>query len=199
MEGNSILRDEYACTISEFRLFQLVIVDKSAANARVAARQRGWGPKRVGMVNPLPFSKGEKYSFLPALNKEGLLCQDKIQGSFTTEMFFFLIRDILLLYCNPFPGRNSVIVMDNCQIHQHQYIQEIIEEAGCKLVMLPPYSPNYNPIEIAFGLLKTWIARHHMEFAEVIIGDEKDNFFLYGMKAVQVKHAQWFFTKCVYS
>lgn len=199
MERNSDLRDEYACTVSEFQSVQLVFVDESAANERVGDRRRVWGPKGIGTVNPLPFSKGDKYSILPALNVEGFLCQDIIQGSFTTEMFFFFIRDTLLPHCNPFPGRNSVIVMDNCQIHRHQYIQAIIEEAGCKLVMLPPYSPDYNPIEIAFGVLKKWIARHHMEFAEAIIRDEMDTFFLYAMQAVQAKHAQRFFRKCGYS
>ena len=128
--------------------------DETAANERVGDRKRVWAPKGKRRVNPLPFSKCEKYSILPTFTVDGFLCHDIIQGSFTTARFFIIIRDILLPQCNPFPASKSVIVMDNTQVHCRPIIREIIESAGCKLVMLPPYSPDYNPVEIAFSIMK---------------------------------------------
>lgn len=82
------------------------------------------------------------------------MCEEIVQGSFTAAMFFYFIRDTLLPRCNPYPARNSVLVMDNPQIHRHPLIQETTESAGCKLVMLSSYSPDFNPIELAFGVIK---------------------------------------------
>ena len=67
------------------------------------------------------------YSLLPALSLEGILSLDIIEGSFNTARFAQFI-DELLYVMNPYPGPNSVIVMDNCSIHKDQMIIEMIEE-----------------------------------------------------------------------
>ncbi|KIL55358.1 hypothetical protein M378DRAFT_188676 [Amanita muscaria Koide BX008] len=60
-----------------------------------------------------------------------------------------------LLDCmQPFPAPNSVIIMDNCRIHKHPAIVDLIESRGMQCEFLPPYSPDYNPIELAFSALK---------------------------------------------
>jgi len=146
----------------------------------------------------LPFSRSERYSILPALTKEGFLCEEIVQGSFSASMFFFFVRDTLLPRCNPYPARNSVLVMDNAQIHRHPLIRETIEAAGCKLVMLPPYSPDFNPIELAFGVVKRWITRHHLEFAEAIVEGEMHLFFSFALSTITEKQAEGFFRHCKY-
>jgi transposase len=50
-----------------------------------------------------------------------------------------------------------VIIMDNCSTHIRDVVREVIESSGHLLRYLPPYSPNFNPIELTFGLLKAWI------------------------------------------
>lgn len=52
---------------------------------------------------------------------------------------------------SPFPGPNSVLVLDNCAIHTSQAVRDAIEDAGCILEFLPPYSPDFNPIEESFS------------------------------------------------
>jgi transposase len=61
---------------------------------------------------------------------------------------------------NPFPGKNSVLVMDNAQIHHDEYLVNLVESVGCKIIYLPPYSPDLNPIETAFSLIKSWLKRY---------------------------------------
>jgi hypothetical protein len=61
---------------------------------------------------------------------------------------------------NPFPNKNSVLVMDNAKIHHDKEMINVIERIGCKVLFLPPYSPDYNPIEIAFSTLKKWIKQN---------------------------------------
>jgi len=190
------LRNFFVREISEFDATQLVFCDETAANERVGDRRRVWGPKGHKRVNALPFSKGEKYSILPAFTIDGFLCYDILQGSFTAAMFFYFVRDTLLPQCNPFPGSRSVIVMDNAQVHRYPIIRDMVEEAGCKLIMLSPYSPGYNPIEMAFSIMKKWIARHHLEFAEAVVAGEMDLFFTFAMSTIGSRQAMGFFKHC---
>ena len=61
---------------------------------------------------------------------------------------------------NSFPGHRSVLVMDNASIHVHEIVVELCELYGVRVLYLPPYSPRYNPIELAFSILKSWIRRN---------------------------------------
>jgi transposase len=81
----------------------------------------------------------------------------------------------------PYPGPRSVVVLDNCAIHHDEEIRRIIVEEcgmfspitlsplsltrapGAKLIYLPPYSPDFNPIEQSFHTIKAWLRRHEAE------------------------------------
>jgi len=66
---------------------------------------------------------------------------------------------------NPYPGNNSVIVLDNARIHHDEEWIEIVEKLGGHVLFLPPYSPDYNPIETAFAFIKSWL-KHNRGFAK---------------------------------
>lgn len=61
---------------------------------------------------------------------------------------------------NPYPAKHSVLVMDNARIHHDDDLVAAIEDIGGKVLYLPPYSPDFNPIETAFSALKSWLKRH---------------------------------------
>ena len=61
---------------------------------------------------------------------------------------------------NPYPGKNSVIILDNAKIHHNRELVEMIKELGCRVEFLPAYSPDFNPIETAFSTIKSWIKRN---------------------------------------
>ena len=76
----------------------------------------------------MSLSQGHRrYSILPALSLDGILTVDIIEGSFTTARFARFV-DGLLDRMNPFPGPNSVIIMDNCRIHKSDVIIDMIHE-----------------------------------------------------------------------
>ena len=66
---------------------------------------------------------------------------------------------------NPYPGDNSVIIMDNARIHHDSELVALIEGLECHVIFLSPYSPDYNPIETAFSTIKSWI-RYNRVFME---------------------------------
>ena len=58
---------------------------------------------------------------------------------------------------NQWPLPNSVLVVDNASIHKVAGIREMVEERGARLLYLPAYSPDFNPIELAFSTIKAWL------------------------------------------
>jgi transposase len=66
----------------------------------------------------------------------------------------------LLPFCNPWPEKYSVLVMDNASIYHTEWIKQMCRDVGVKLVYLPLYSPDLNPIEEFFAELKAFIKRH---------------------------------------
>lgn len=63
--------------------------------------------------------------------------------------------------CSPFPGPQSVIILDNARIHHGDKILELTRPLGVRLEFLPPYSPDLNPIEEAFSKIKQFIRRNN--------------------------------------
>ena len=72
------------------------------------------------------------------------------------------------------PG--EVVVMDNAAFHKSQKTKELIESVGCKIIFLPPYSPDLNPIEKFWANMKRWIKDKISQFDKLF--DAIDNFFL---------------------
>ena len=83
-------------------------------------------------VSSLSLNILHRFSVLPALSLDRILTVKIVEGSFTTELFKDFI-DGLLDHMNPFPGPNSVIVMDNCRIHCARAIRDMIEERSANL------------------------------------------------------------------
>jgi hypothetical protein len=74
-----------------------------------------------------------------------------------------------LPYMNPFPGRNSVLVMDNTKVHHGGNVQRLCNARGVLLIYFPPYSPDMNPIEKVFSVMKSQLKRRN-----ILTGTSKD-------------------------
>jgi len=61
---------------------------------------------------------------------------------------------------NQYPQDNSILILDNCAIHKSEALREVVEACGILLVFLPPYSPDFNPIEESFSCVKAWIRKN---------------------------------------
>jgi transposase len=104
---------------------------------------------------------------------DGYIACNLYRGAIDSERYEDFIRNDVLPQCTPFPGPQSVLVMDNASIHHGEVqifyaidanvkeIRDIIENAGCKLEYLPPYSPDYNPIEYSFSVVKQALKSSH--------------------------------------
>ena len=117
-------------------------------------------------------TRGKRFHILPALTVNGLLEYLVYPGSTTGDAFFLWLAKDLLPKMNPYPGPNSVLVMDNASWHLGQQLEAACEAAGVRLIYLPPYSPDFNPIETYFGDLKTYMRRVFNPYEQAQVSDE---------------------------
>jgi len=144
IERNEAKRRRFLQRINGYTPEQLVFVDETSCDRRTTNRGYGWakegerasrrsfcvrGKRYVpwAVIHGVSYNPTLSYSLLPALSLDGILCLDIIEGSFNAARFAQFI-DGLLHVMSPYPGPNSVIVMDNCSIHKDQTIIEMIEE-----------------------------------------------------------------------
>jgi transposase len=88
-----------------------------------------------------------------------------LEGSTTTEVFEAYLEQVLV----PSLRSGQVVVMDNLTAHKGERVRELIEGRGCELLYLPPYSPDFNPIEEAFAKLKVLLRKAEARSREVLI------------------------------
>jgi hypothetical protein len=164
-ERNAELRDYYLHTISSFQSYHLVYVDESGCDKRAGYRRTGWSPLGVTPVQISRFHRGQRYQILPAYAQDGVAFSRVFQGSTDAVVFEDFIQQ-LLHHCGRWPEPKSVLVMDNASFHRTEGVRQICLAAGVKLVYLPPYSPDLNPIEELFAELKAFIKRQWPVYEE---------------------------------
>lgn len=122
-------------------------------------RLYGWtiGGGRCSQV--VPFEKGLKRSVVGAFslpgqdNATGLLSLWQKRGVWNSQTFALFVGEAVL----PVVPRGSVLVLDNARLHHSHTLKQLVEEAGCVLMFLPPYSPDLNPIEPVWSWIKNQV------------------------------------------
>ena len=85
-----------------------------------------------------------------------------ITGSVSSDEFYDFARGDLIPNMHPYDGLapRSVAIMENCSIHHVNTLTDLFQEAGIVVIFLPPCSPDYNPIELAFSKVKYFLKEH---------------------------------------
>lgn len=104
-------------------------------------------------------------SALAFFDETGFMDWACITGTYTREIFHRIVIERLCPILNPYPLPRSIVVLDNASIHHYPELICAIRSQGAEVMFLPPYSPDFNPIEVAFSLIKFYCCRHHVEYA----------------------------------
>ena len=144
----------------------LDLLSKPYAYILPSDRPSGWAPKGSNPTVVSMLKRSKRWSILPAFTLKGYIAHVIHQGSITMEIFNDFVRNDVLPFCQPFPAPQSVLICDNHKTHRSQELEDMCAEAGVILAYLPPYSPDFNPIETSFALLKAWIKRNAELFNE---------------------------------
>lgn len=119
------------------------------------ARKYGRSPKGRRLVGTVPHGHWKTTTFVAALGATGMTAPMVVDGAMTGDLFAAYVEQILTPSLTP----GDVVVMDNLAAHKRPRVRQLIEAAGCTLLLLPPYSPDLNPIELAFSKLKSLLRK----------------------------------------
>jgi transposase len=132
---------------------RFVFVDECSSNISLAPLY-GLARKGERAHQKAPRNWGKNITLISSIGKErGMGASLVVEGSTNRTVFQTYLEDVLL----PTLKRGQVVVMDNLSAHKGERVRELIEAKGCELIYLPPYSPDYNPIEQAFSKLKSYL------------------------------------------
>ncbi|GBB87335.1 hypothetical protein RclHR1_13790002 [Rhizophagus clarus] len=136
-------------------------MDEASKDERTLSREYGYFLKNTFATKKNVFVRGVRYTILPALSLQGIIAVDIMEGSCTKERFKeFVISNVVVPQMNAYPSEHSVLVLDNARIHHDKDLIEYIESFGGRVEFLPPYSPNFNPIESSFSVIKSFLQKY---------------------------------------
>lgn len=132
---------------------RLVFLDETWATTNMTRR---YGRSRRGqrLVAAVPHGHWKTTTFIAALRHDRLTAPTVVDGAMNGELFLAYVRQQLV----PTLHEGDIVVLDNLSAHKVAGVRDAIESAGAKIVYLPPYSPDLNPIELVFAKLK-WLVR----------------------------------------
>ncbi len=133
----------------DMRLDQFVFIDEFGAATNMT-RTRARAPRGQRAVCGMPQGHWKTVSTIAAMTVRGMICSASFDGATDTELFVTFVREALL----PTLWAGQVVVLDNLSSHKSPLVKQLIESAGCRLLRLPPYSPDLNPIEMAISKVK---------------------------------------------
>jgi len=133
---------------------RLVFIDETAANTKMA-RLSGRCARGERLVGRVPHGHWKTITFVGALRHNGMTAPFVVDGPMTGPTFLCYVEQCLA----PTLKRNDTVVMDNLPTHKVAGVREAIEARGARLRYLPQYSPDLNPIEMAFSKLKAFLRK----------------------------------------
>jgi transposase len=137
-----------------FNPAQLVFIDETATSTNMV-RLRGRCPRGVRLIDRVPHGHRKTITFVAALRHDRMTAPLVVDGAMNGETFLAYVQQCLV----PTLKRKDIVAMDNLPVHKVPGIREAIEAAGATLRYLPPYSPDLNPIEMAFSKLKAFLRK----------------------------------------
>ena len=129
-------------------------VDETSANTKMT-RRYGRSPRGQRLVGTAPHGHWKTTTFVAALCLAGMVAPMVVDGAINGDLFLAYVEQQLV----PTLKAGDVVIMDNLSSHKRPKVREAIERAGCRLLLLPPYSPDLNPIELAFSKLKALLRK----------------------------------------
>src|SRR5438445_8337527 len=125
---------------------RLVFIDETAVTTNmVLVRLNGWNPRGERLVGDVPMGHWETVTFIAGFRQTGIVAPMLIKGAMNGEAFLAYIEQCLV----PTLKRKDIVIVDNVSFHKVAGVEEAIQASGAELRYLPPYSPEFKPLELA--------------------------------------------------
>lgn len=185
-QARSAWREQVGRLDSERLVF---VVDECGTNIGLSPL-RARAPKGERALGKAPRNRGKNTTLLAALSSEGIGPAMAVEGATTAAMFEAYVEHFLAAKLE----EGQVLVLDNLNAHKGERVRRLVEARGASLLFLPPYSPDFSPIEEAFSKLKAllrWAKARTKEALVEAIGKALD--------AITPEDARGWFGHCGYA
>lgn len=145
-------RQTWHVQLEDVPVEKLVFLDESGAKTNMT-RTHGRAPRGVRVVEKVPHGHWKTTTMISAVRTSGPFAAAVVGGATDTDVFLAYVEQALV----PELREGEVVVMDNLSPHKHPRVRELIESAGARVLYLPPYSPDYNPIENMWSKVKSYL------------------------------------------
>jgi transposase len=135
-------------------LHRLVFVDETSTNTKLY-KQTGWAPVGERLRDQAPFGHWQSQTFIAGLRSHSLTAPWIIDAPMNKQIFGLYIETQLAPTLSP----GDIVILDNLSCHKSEKAEAAIRDKGAWMLFLPPYSPDLNPIEMAFSKLKTLLRK----------------------------------------
>ena len=112
--------------------------------------------------NEAPGNRGKNISLIGGMSIDGLIATMSVVGSVNTDVFLFYAQEILI----PQLWVGAIVLMDNLPVHHVHQVREALVAVGAKVVFLPPYSPDFSPIELCWSFSSNFCRRLLLELVK---------------------------------
>ena len=140
---------------------RLVFLDESGLHAAMH-RTHTWVKRGTEYIERVPMNWGRTLTLLGAIRQRGWVVLRSMFATANAARFVVWLRRDLL----PKLRRGDVLIMDNLRAHHDRHVAPACRRAGVRVLYLPPYSPDLNPIEPGWALQKQWVRKHAPRTAE---------------------------------
>jgi transposase len=162
VEASTEKRAAYQELIKAIPPESLVYIDESGIEMNIC-KERGWGKKGVKLVGIKSGKYYQRTNIIAGYVNHKSVAPMVFNGSCNTKLFETWVEEFLIKELKP----RQFVVMDNAAFHRSVKTKELIESVGCKIIFLPPYSPDLNPIEKFWANMKRWIRDKITGFTEL--------------------------------
>jgi transposase len=128
---------------------RLVFIDETWTKTNMAPL-RGWAPRGARLLSKAPYGHWNTMTFIAALRHDRIEAPWLLDGPIDGESFLLYVRKMLAPTLRP----SDLVIADNLGSHKSTAVRQAIRDSGAKLLLLPKYSPDLNPIEQVFAKLK---------------------------------------------
>jgi len=165
-----------------------VFVDETWFNTQMS-RYWGWAQKGERIPEAIPAGRWRSFTLLGALSSSGVLAAMTVEASTDTDVFLAFLDQVLC----PKLRAGQIVVLDNLRTHKVAAVREKIEATGATLLYLPPYSPDFNPIEPCWAKVKQALRTLKARTAEAL-----DPAITLALATISAENAQAWFHHCGY-
>ncbi|HEX8117785.1 MAG TPA: IS630 family transposase [Pyrinomonadaceae bacterium] len=151
-ERNNYKRGRFRRRARRLRQRRFVFVDETAVNTAMT-RRYGRAPRGERAIDSAPRNYGSHTSVIGAMGLRGLVAALTVEGAVDAEVFNAYAERVL----GPRPRPGDVVMLDNLTAHRASRIEEVAEARGARALWLPPYSPDYSPIEQCWSKIKAYL------------------------------------------